>query len=57
MNWKTILLELQEDIDKIDIDCVRVVTDGVDGIILIEQNGKEMIKEIELIIETVEKLS
>jgi hypothetical protein len=33
------------------------VTDGVDGIILIEQNGKEMIKEIELIIETVEKLS
>ena len=53
VNWKTIISELQEDIDKIDIDCVRVVTDD-DDIILIEQKGKEMVKEIELIMETVE---
>jgi hypothetical protein len=25
VNWKTIISELQEDIDKIKIDCVRVV--------------------------------
>ena len=54
MNWKTIISELQEDIDKIDIDCVRVVTDDDDDIILIEQKGKEKVKEIELIMETVE---
>ncbi len=30
------------------------MTDGDDGFILIEQKGKETIKEIELIIETVE---
>ncbi len=54
MNWKTVILKLQEDIDKIDIDCVRVVTDDDDDdIILIEQKGKEMIKEIELVMETV----
>ena len=53
VNWKTIISELQEDIDKINIDCVRVVTDD-DDIILIEQKGKEMVKEIELIMETVE---
>ncbi len=39
MNWKTIISELQEDIDKIDIDCVRVVTDD-DDIILIEQRRR-----------------
>ncbi len=49
----TIISELQEDIDKIDNDCVRVVTDD-DDIILIEQKGKERVKEIELIMETVE---
>ncbi len=43
MNWKTVISELQEDIDKIDIDCVRVVTDDDDGFILIEQKGKEMV--------------
>jgi len=51
VNWKTIISELQEDIDKIDIDCVRVVTDDDDDIILIEQKGKEKVKEIELIME------
>ncbi len=51
VNWKIIILELQEYIDKIDIDCVRVVTDVDDDIIL---KGKEMIKEIELIMDTVE---
>ncbi len=54
VNWNTIISELQEDIDKIDIDCVRVVTDDDADIILIEQKGKEMVKEIELIMETVE---
>ncbi len=54
MNWKTIISELQEDIGKIDIDCVRVVTEDDDDIILIEQKGKEKVKEIELIMETVE---
>ncbi len=55
VNWKTIISKLQEDIDKIDIDCVRVVTDDDDEyIFLIEQKGKEMGKEIELIMETVE---
>ena len=53
VNWKTITSELQEDIDKIDIDCVRIVTDD-DDIILIEQTGKDKVKEIELIMETVE---
>jgi len=48
VNWKTIISELQEDIDKIDIDCVRIVTDDD------EQKGKEKVKEIELIMETVE---
>jgi hypothetical protein len=55
MNWKTIISELQEDIQKIDIDCVRVVTDDDDIIILIKQEGKEIGKEIELIMETVER--
>ncbi len=54
MNWKTVISELQEDIAKIDIDCVRVVTDDDDDIIFIEQKGKDMVKEIELIMETVE---
>ena len=54
VNWKTIISELQEDIDKIDIDCVRVVTDD-DVVILIEQKGKELGKETELIMETVER--
>ncbi len=54
VNWKTIISELQEDIDKINIDYVRVVKDDDDDDILIEQKGKEMVKEIELIIETVE---
>ncbi len=56
VNWNTIISELQEDMDKIDMDCVRVVTDSDDGddIILIEQKGKEMVKEIELIMETME---
>ncbi len=54
MNWTATISELQEDIDKINIDCVRVVTDD-DDIILIEQKGKEMVKEIELIMETVER--
>ncbi len=36
-----------------DIDCVRVVTDDDDDIILIEQKGKEMGKEIEPIMEAV----
>jgi hypothetical protein len=54
VNWKTIISELQEDIIKIDIECVRIVTDDYDDIILIEQKGKEMVKEIELIMETVE---
>jgi hypothetical protein len=53
VNWKTIISELQKDIVKIDIDCVRIVTDD-DDIILIEQKGKEKVKEIELIMETVE---
>ncbi len=48
-------IRLQEDIDKIDIDCVGVVTDDDDDIILIEQKGKEMGKEIKLIMETVWK--
>jgi hypothetical protein len=55
VNWKTIISELQENIDKIDIDCVRVVTDDDDDIILIEQKGNEMGKEIELIMGTVER--
>jgi hypothetical protein len=54
VNWTATISELQEDIDKINIDCVRVVTDD-DDIILIEQKGKEMVKEIELIMETVER--
>ncbi len=54
VNWKTIISELQEDIVKVDIHCVRVVTDDDDDIILIEQKGKEMVKEIERIMETVE---
>ncbi len=55
VNWKTIISELQEDIDKIDFDCVRgVIDDDDDDIILIEQKGKEKVKEIELIMETVE---
>ena len=54
MTWKTITSELQGDIDKIDIDCVRVVTDDDDDIILMEQKEKEMIKEIEPILESVE---
>ena len=36
VNWKTITSDLQKDIDKIDIDWVRVVTDDDDDIILIE---------------------
>jgi hypothetical protein len=55
VNWKTIISQLQEDIDKINIDYIRVVTDDDDDIILIEQKGKEMGKEIELIMETVER--
>ncbi len=54
MNWKTIISALQEDFDKIDINCVRVVTDDDDDIILIEKKGKEIGKEFELIMETVE---
>jgi hypothetical protein len=54
VNWKTIISELQEYIDKINIDCVIVVTDDKDFFILIQQKGKEMVKEIELIMETVE---
>jgi hypothetical protein len=59
LNGKTINSELQEDIDKIDIDCVRVVTDDDDDDddILIEQKGKYMFKDIELILETVERQS
>jgi hypothetical protein len=47
---------LQEEIDKIDIDRVRVVTDDDDDIILIEQKleGKAVIIEIEHIMDTVE---
>ena len=40
VNLKTIISELQEDIDRIDIDCVRIVTDDVDDIIVIEDKGK-----------------
>ncbi len=53
--WKTIISELQEDIDKFYIDCVRgVMTDDDDDIILIEQKGKEITKKRELIMDTVE---
>jgi hypothetical protein len=49
------LSELQEDIDTINIDCVRVVTDDDDDdIILIEQKEKGRIKQSELIMETTE---
>jgi hypothetical protein len=54
VNRKTIKSELQEDMNKVDIDCVRVVTDDDDDIILFSQKGEELIRKIVLIMETVE---
>ena len=46
-NCKLIVSELQDDIDKIDVDYVRVVTNDDDDIVLMKQKGKDTIKEIE----------
>ena len=53
-NCKLIVSELQDDIDKIDVDYVRVVTNDDDDIVLMKQKGKDTIKEIEKHMDRVE---